>query len=180
MRAAAAWAGTANRVVVGIGEYAVADGDTEIVTHALGSCVAVCLWDEAASVGALLHFLLPGARVSPTRAAIQPAAFADTGIPLLFQAAYRKGAVKERCRVWIVGGADTQPPAAVGPRPAAVPQPGALEVGRRNILAAKNLLWRNGVLLAGEQVGGSIPRTVTLAAGRLVVKSPGLPPVVLA
>lgn len=165
----------AARLVVGIGEYAVADGRTEIVTHALGSCVAVCLWDDAASVAALLHFLLPGSRVSPARAAVQPAAFADTGIPLLFQAAYRHGATKERCRVWIVGGADMQ---ATPPGPAG-PQPGALEVGRRNILAAKNLLWRNGVLLKGEQVGGTIPRTVTLAGGRLVVKSPGLPPVVL-
>ena len=47
------------RVVIGIGEHAVAGAESIIVTHALGSCVAVCLWDPEARVGAMLHFLLP-------------------------------------------------------------------------------------------------------------------------
>ena len=38
--------GRGERVVIGIGEFAVTTAtDVEIVTHALGSCVAVCLWD---------------------------------------------------------------------------------------------------------------------------------------
>ena len=37
--------------------YATAEA-TEIVTI-LGSCVAVCLWDEIAGVGGMNHFLLP-------------------------------------------------------------------------------------------------------------------------
>ena len=48
------------RIIVGIGEMAVADRpDDVIVTYALGSCVAVCLFDPAARVAAMLHFLLP-------------------------------------------------------------------------------------------------------------------------
>ncbi len=168
---------TAKRLVVGIGEYAVATGDAAIVTHALGSCIAVCVWDPVASVSALLHFLLASSRVNPARAAVQPSAFADTGIPLLFQTAYRHGAVRERCRVWIVGGADTQ--GAATRHGGVASPPSTLEVGRRNILAARNVLWRCGFLLQGEQVGGTIPRTVTLAGGRVTVKSPNLPPVVL-
>jgi chemotaxis protein CheD len=150
----------ADRVVIGIGEFAVTtDADAEIVTHALGSCVAVCLWDSATHVAGMLHFLLPEAKLNPERAARQPATFADSGIPLLFQAAYRAGAVKSRLRVHLLGGA------------AITGGPGGLDVGRRNGLVAKKLLWQNGVLVTGESLGGTDSRTVSLfgADGRVVV-----------
>jgi chemotaxis protein CheD len=141
-----------NRIVIGIGEFAVSDDpDAVLVTHALGSCVAVCLWDPAVHVGGLLHFLLPDSRVNPVRAQQQPATFADLGVPLLFQSAYKLGAVKQRCVVKLVGGADISGHGV-----------GALDVGKRNQLAAKNLLWRNGVMTKGERLGGSEPRNVLL------------------
>ena len=143
-----------NRIVVGIGEFAVSkDPEAVVITHALGSCVAVCLWDEAAGVAGLIHVLLPDSRINPERAQTQPAAFADTGIPLFFREAYRHGAQKQRCRVRLVGGADV---ANMG---------GGQAVGRRNVQAARALLWRNGVLLTGESVGGTAPRTVLIAVG---------------
>lgn len=142
------------RVVIGIGEYAVtADAGAEIVTHALGSCVAVCLWDPVTRVAGMLHFLLPDSRLNAGRAARQPAAFADTGMPLLFQSAYRAGAVKSRLRVHLLGGAAVTAGAAW------------IDVGRRNALAAKRLLWQNGVLVKGESLGGIDTRTVSLQAG---------------
>jgi len=152
----------AQRLTVGIGELAVSDrpGDV-IVTHALGSCVAVCLFDPVAKVAGLIHILLPEARINPTRAADQPAAFADTGIPLLFEAAYSHGAQKKRCVVHLVGGAEI----ATGS------EGGSFNIGRRNILAAKNTLWKNGVLITAESVGGTLVRTVNLAVagGRISV-----------
>ena len=144
----------ANRVVVGIGEFAVsANRDDVIVTHALGSCVAVCLFDPVAGVAAMLHFLLPESKINEERARTQPAAFADTGIPLLFQAAYKQGLDKKRTIVKLAGGAELSDQAS-----------GSLQIGRRNALAARNLLWRNGVLINAQDVGGVIPRTVHLAA----------------
>jgi len=142
-----------SRIVVGIGEYAVADQpDATIVTHALGSCIAVCVWDPDAGVGGLLHFLLPESKLNPERARRQPGTFADTGIPLLFQTAYKHGATKARCRVRLLGGASV----TVG---------GTTDVGRRNLLAAKKMLWQNGVMVHGEAVGGHEVRTVTLSVG---------------
>lgn len=148
------------RVVIGIGELIVTTRqEAEIVTHALGSCVAVCLWDPVSHVAGMLHFLLPEARLNPERAARQPATFADTGIPLLFQAAYRAGAMKSRLRVYVLGGA------------AITGGPSGLDVGKRNGLTAKKLLWQNGVMVQGEALGGTDSRTVTLSAadGRVVV-----------
>ena len=143
------------RVVVGIGELAVSsDPESAVVTHALGSCVAVCIWDPAVGVGGLLHVLLPDSRINPERAKQQPGAFADTGIPLLFHTAYAQGLDKKRCRVRLVGGANV----------AGLPATDAA-VGKRNILAARSLLWKNGVLIEKEAVGGNEARTVTLDVG---------------
>jgi len=153
----------AQRLTVGIGEFAVSDrpGDT-IVTHALGSCVAVCLFDPSARVAGLIHVLLPEARINPARAAQQPAAFADLGIPLLFDAAYKLGAQKKRLVAHLIGGSEMATTTEGG---------GAFNIGRRNILAAKNALWKNGVLLKAESVGGTLVRTVNLAVtgGRIQV-----------
>jgi chemotaxis protein CheD len=143
------------RLVVGIGELAVSDSpDDVIVTHALGSCIAVCLWDPKVRVAGLLHFLLPEAKLNPDRARRQPATFADAGIPLLFQAAYARGVDKARCIVKLVGGADV----------AGLQGVGSMNVGKRNLLMARQILWHNGVLVKAESTGGTIPRTVNLRA----------------
>jgi chemotaxis protein CheD len=156
------------RLVVGIGEFAVSnDHEAVIVTHALGSCVAICLWDPVASVAGMIHVLLPDSRINPTRAQQQPAAFADTGIPLLFRTAYEYGVDKKRCQVRLVGGADVT---GIGTGPEG-------SIGKRNILAARNLLWKNGVLIKADAVGGTRARTVTLSVGdgRLQISSAGEP-----
>jgi chemotaxis protein CheD len=148
-------AGRGGRLVVGIGELAVSSSpDDIIVTHALGSCIAVCLWDPAVRVGGLLHFLLPEAKLNLDRARKQPATFADTGISLLFQTAYTRGVDKRRCVVHLIGGAEV----------AGLQGIGALNVGKRNLLMARQILWANGVMVAGESTGGTIPRTVALRA----------------
>ena len=144
---------TPRRLVVGIGELAVSDhADQVIVTHALGSCIAVCIFDPVAAVAAMLHFLLPDSRINEERARLQPATFADTGIPLLFRTAYQYGLDKKRAIVKLAGGAETVD--ATG---------SAFMTGRRNALAARNLLWRNGVLIRAQDVGGVAARTVHLA-----------------
>ena len=153
------------RIVVGIGEFAVSnDRASVIVTHALGSCVAVCLWDPDARVAGMLHVLLPDSGINPARAKEQPGAFADTGIPLLFRTAYEYGVAKKRCRVRLIGGAD-------------VTGVGAQAIGKRNVLAARSLLWRNGVLVEKETVGGSAARSVSVsvADGQLAITSGGEP-----
>ena len=153
---------------IGIGEFAVSDRPQDlIITAALGSCVAVCVWEPAAGVAGMLHFLLPDTRSNPERAQREPAAFADSGIPLLFHAAYKLGAQKNRCKVWLVGGADVSGHGSDG----------ILQMGRRNVLAARGVLWQNGMMIEGEEVGGSAPRTVTVAVGdgHITVKANGKP-----
>src|SRR5262245_28934477 len=116
----------------------------------------------------MLHFMLPEARLNSDRARLQPAAFADTGIALLFRSAYELGAQKQRCLVRLVGGAEI-----AGSRPEG--SESIFDVGRRNVLAARGVLWRNGILVNGELVGGTAARTIMMAVadGRVVIKTDG-------
>lgn len=146
--------GAERRLVIGIGELALADGPNQtIVTHALGSCVAVCLFDPVAGVAGMLHFLLPEAMINPERARQQPGAFVDTGLPLLLRAAARRGLERQRTLVSLVGGAGIGEAAD-----------GALSIGRRNALAATYQAWRHGLFITSHDLGGNRVRTVHLSA----------------
>jgi chemotaxis protein CheD len=149
------------KVVIGIGELAVSkQREDVIVTHALGSCVAVCIFDPASGVAGMLHFLLPEGNINPDRARKQPGVFADTGIPLLLQTMAQHGFGKRRAVVKLVGGAEMNPAGAA-----------PFSTGRRNVLAAKNLLWRSGMFVSGHDTGGSAARTAYLSVtdGRLTI-----------
>ena len=147
-------------IAVGVGELAVTDdANTILATYALGSCVAVCVWDPISRVAGLLHALLPSADDHSGRARTQPAAFVDSGVRQLFEEAARRGLQKSRTVVHLLGGAELER--------SSVPR---LQIGRRNVLAARKALWAAGVLVAGEAVGGQSPRSVSLRAGSGVVE----------
>jgi chemotaxis protein CheD len=89
--------------------------------------------------------------------------FADTGVPLLFRRAYALGADKRRMVVRLAGGAQVMDAA------------GVFDIGRRNYLAARKILWKAGVLVQGEAVGGTASRTVRLdvATGTMWLRGAG-------
>ena len=133
-----------------------------LVTYSLGSCIAVVLYDKAACVGGMVHYMLPESAMDPEKARTNPAMFADTGVPALFRAAYALGAQKRSLRVTVAGGARILDDA------------GLFNIGKRNYLTLRNLFYRNNVLTAAEHVGGSDNRTVRLemATGRVFLKTP--------
>lgn len=129
------------------------DPDSILATYALGSCMAITIWDPVALVGGLLHLMLPESSLHRAKAEQNPFMFADTGIPRLFHRAYELGALKGRLVVWLAGGAQV------------MDQQGVFNIGKRNYLAARKILWKAGVLVQGEEVGESISRTVRLEVG---------------
>lgn len=152
------------RVVVGIAELKVSGVPEQLlVTYALGSCLGVCIYDPVARVGGLLHAMLPSAQMDPAKGRSNPARFVDTGVPTLFKQAYALGAVKERIIVSVAGGASM----TAGDRE------DGFQIGKRNFLEFKKLLWRNGVVLRDQDVGGNISRTVSLdiSTGEVRVKT---------
>jgi chemotaxis protein CheD len=47
------------------------------------------------------------------------------------------------------------------------------DIGKKNILAIKKILWKNHLGIIKEDVGGNIPRTITIqvATGEVLVSS---------
>ncbi|HZF67217.1 MAG TPA: chemotaxis protein CheD [Gemmatirosa sp.] len=154
-------------VVVGVAAMAVSRTSGErLVTYALGSCLGLVIHDPVAGVTGLLHVLLPDSTIDAAKAARQPATFVDTGVPALFKASYRLGARKERMIVKVAGGAHA----------GASDETDSFQIGKRNVLALRRLLWKNDVLLHAHDVGGhQTSRTlyVDVATGGIVVRSGG-------
>jgi chemotaxis protein CheD len=99
----------------------------------------------------VLHFEWPDSKSDPSRAQTEPAVFADTGVLLLLERAGLMGAARGRCKIRLVGGADIRDRAE------------SERWAKRNILAARSVLWRSGIFVDGEEVGGTKARKATLS-----------------
>ena len=91
--------------VVGVADLKVARGIDEdfLVTHALGSCLGLTIYDPKCQVGGMLHAMLPMSKINPEKAARNPFLFVDTGVPELFAAFYAAGGDKSRVVVKAAG-----------------------------------------------------------------------------
>ena len=151
-------------LVVGISDLKVSSNPADsMITYALGSCIAVAVYDPAAKVGGLLHYMLPDSTLDAARAKDTPAMFADTGIPLLFKSCYKMGADKKRMVVKVAGGASI------------LDESNFFRIGQKNIMAMRKLFWSNNVLIDAEDTGKNFNRTVRLdmSTGKVFVKRAG-------
>ncbi len=151
---------------MGVGDLGATKTPTEIVkTYALGSCVAVILLHPKTRVVGMVHVALPDSSINSAKAKAKPGYFADTGIPALIQQMMMQGATgnPKEMIAKITGGANVMDTNNV------------FNIGKRNILAVKKILWGYGVSPRAEDVAGHISRTVTLTAknGRTMISSPG-------
>ena len=153
-----------NNLIVDIADLKVSNDPSQvIVTYALGSCIAVLLYDPQVRVAGMIHYMLPLSSVSPEKAQQKPAMFADTGIPTLFEAMYRMGAKKENLVVKVAGGGKLYD------------DKGTFDIGRRNYTVLRKMFWKNNIMIEAEDVGGSKSRTARLfvADGRATIHSQG-------
>jgi chemotaxis protein CheD len=154
-----------HQLVVDISDIKVTrDPETVIVTYALGSCIAVAVYDPARQIGGMIHYMLPISSSSPEKAAERPAMFADTGIPLLFEQMYALGAVKKDLIVKVAGGASLYD------------DKGIFNIGQRNYTILRKMFWKNNVMISAEDVGGAKSRTARLyiASGRVTLTTAGV------
>ncbi len=152
------------QVIVGISDAKVSrEPQSVLVTYALGSCVAICLFDPTVRVGGLLHIMLPDSSLDPRKAQANPYMFADTGLPALLRAMALEGAVERRLKVRLAGGANV------------LDDRGVFNIGKRNYTAVRKLLWKAGLMVEGEMVGGEVSRTVRMeiSTGRCWVREGG-------
>ena len=152
------------KLTVGVADLKVSSqGEDVLITYSLGSCIGIVIYDPVAVVGGMLHYMLPESSLSADKAAKNPSMFADTGIPMLFKECYKLGAVKGRLIVKAFGGAQLLDPN------------GMFNIGKRNILVMRKLLWQNGVTMGATALGGTVNRTVSLEmkTGVVTLKTSG-------
>lgn len=156
---------TKKRVTVDISDLKVSNDPADVLTtYSLGSCIAVCLYDPIEKVGGMLHYQLPTSSMDTTRAKENPLMFADTGMEIMLNQMLKLGVNKKRMQIKIAGGAAMEG----GPE--------GFDIGKRNHLAIKKILWQNGMFIDAEDVGGSSARNMYLniGTGEVTVRSTGL------
>jgi chemotaxis protein CheD len=151
------------RYVVVVSDMKTAVKGDSLVTHALGSCLGLSVYDPVARVGGLLHAMLPLSKINKDKARVNPFMFVDTGVPVLFKALYDMGAQKSRLVVKAAGCGNP------------LGKNEMFKIGERNYTLLKKLLWKNNVLLDAEDVGGTKSRTMhfDITTGQVVLSSGG-------
>jgi Chemotaxis protein; stimulates methylation of MCP proteins len=158
---------SSEKLLLGIGDLAASVSEGGVIkTMALGSCVAVMILDVRTRCIAMDHVALPDSSVSSERAKMLPGYFADTGIPALLEEMQRVAGIVSRPTELIVklaGGANVADPN------------NTFNIGRRNVLAIKKVLWQHGMGPICEDLGGFHSRTVTMFrdTGSIVLSCPG-------
>lgn len=156
---------TSRNITVQVSDARVSrDPDSVLVTYSLGSCIAATFYDPAIRIGGMIHYQLPSSTMDPARAAREPLMFADTGMKLLLDHLVSAGADRRRIIAKLAGGAAMDN----GPK--------GFEIGNRNFLAARKLLWQFGIMIKGQDVGGNVPRNMylTIADGTVTIKANGI------
>jgi chemotaxis protein CheD len=149
--------------VVGVGDMKLGANGDMLVTHALGSCLGLVIYDPVAKVGGLLHAMLPLSKINAEKARKNPAMFVDTGVPELFRGFYEMGGQRARM---VVKAAGCGKPLGDNEM---------FMIGERNHTVLKKILWKNSVMLDAEDVGGTESRTIhfSLTTGKTTITSKG-------
>lgn len=140
------------------------DPSDVLTTYSLGSCIGVCMYDPATHTGGMLHYQLPDSKMDPERAKDRPYMFADTGMKIMVEKLASMGVSKKRMQIKIAGGATMD----MGPK--------GFDIGKRNYLAIRKILWKNGMFIDAEDVGGSSSRNMymNIADGNVIIRANGL------
>ena len=133
-----------------IGEIIIGGNSDELEALALGSCVAIVIYDEVIQVGVMAHILLPE-RLNTDLSSVL-GKYANTAIPEAIRMILNKGASRERLKAKIAGGARMF---ALTGKTAHT-----LDVGARNVQKVKELLKSENIPIISEDVGHDYGRTI--------------------
>lgn len=152
----------ATEIRVKVADYAVGRDEQTLITIGLGSCVAIALYDPRTRIGGLAHTLLPSESMARDRS--NPAKFPASAVVTLLAEMTRLGADARRVRAKLVGGASMF---------ANLLPAGGINIGDRNVAAARQALEASRVPVVAEDVGSDHGRSVHfhLDDGRVEVRS---------
>ena len=152
------------KIIVGVADmrYSSVPEDV-IITYSLGSCIGMTLYDTEKRIGGMVHCMLPLSKIDAAKAAANPFMFIDSGVTAFLQVLFDMGAQRKTLVAKVAGGAQI------------MDDKGVFNIGERNNTVVRKMLWKNNILISGEDTGGTIPRTISLdlATGRTILKAAG-------
>ncbi|MCI5066675.1 chemotaxis protein CheD [bacterium] len=149
---------------VGIAQASISDDPNELLIAAnLGSCLGIAAFDPERKIGGMIHCLLPLSKSDPEKAKENPCMYVDTGVAYLLNEMFKKGAVKDSLKISVAGGANIADTTNV------------FEIGKKNFTILRKILWKNNLLIAAQDIGENMSRTISLdmATGNVWLKKKG-------
>lgn len=150
------------QLVVNIADMKIsANTEDVLVTYSLGSCVAVVVYDPYKKIGGMIHIMLPESGIEREKDNLNPMKYVDLGVPVLYKELFKYGCKRGVLITSVIGGSNV------------MDKNKFFNIGERNYLAVRKILWRNNVMINKEDVGGSKSRTVRLhiGSGKVVVSN---------
>jgi len=120
-----------------------------IINTVLGSCVAVCFWDEKRKIGGMNHIMLP---ISPEGEFVT-SRYGNVATFLLYEMIIKAGSNKHMIQTRIFGGASS-----LGKNNT---EKSVLEVGMKNIEVTERVLKKLNLKIDSKDVGGHIGRKIS-------------------
>jgi chemotaxis protein CheD len=152
-------------MVLGIGDHGYTNSSMQAVkTFALGSCVALIIYDKSIDCTVMAHIALSDSSIHPERARQKPGYFADTGVKVCLKTLKLQGSqlMPSFLRVKLVGGANI------------ADRQQFFKIGEKNVTAITKILAQYNLRPVKSEVGGAISRTVTaFNDGKVIITSPG-------
>jgi len=134
-----------------IGDIVVGKAPDKLEALALGSCVAIALYDPQNKIGSLSHVLLP--KSSDFKEVDKIGKYADTAVPEAIKLTTSKGANRTRLKAKIAGGAKMFEMTGINRL--------TVDVGSRNVDAVKKHLKENDIPIVANDTGKNYGRTVS-------------------
>lgn len=153
-----------SNIIVDIAGMAIsANPEDTIVTYSLGSCLGITVYDPILHIGGMIHCMLPVSKVDDQKAVEKPCMFVDTGVSMLLTQLFQMGVRKNNAIVKVAGGSRL------------LDKNDLFRIGERNYTIFRKILWKNGMMIKAEDVGGAETRTIRLeiATGRFLIRSGG-------
>ncbi len=139
------------RVLVEKGTFRVITTPGDILyTQTLGACVAVGALDPEAGVAGIIQYVLPEKRGLSTPEGF-PAFFAEEGLPAFFTEFKNKGGDLTKAKIIVAGGGRFKK------------SPKWLDIGIKNVGAARFFFKRLGLFPVAERVGDPSPRRMEVS-----------------
>jgi chemotaxis protein CheD len=136
-------------VSIGMGEYAVAKSPAILLSSGIGSCLVICLYDAANSIGAMGHAMMP--YESEEKHVTEGAAhYVDRGIKRMLKEMKKAGCKEDKIIAKLVGGASMFKNLTAYSR----------KIGEDNVESAKKLLEDMDIEIKTESTGGTVGRNV--------------------